>query len=340
MRRPLLFSLLTVALLGGLLSASLFLPLSSGQVQSFAVRPGENASRIALRLVEKGTMPAWSKTSFVALARMTGLSQRLRPGVYHMPTQASPWRLVHILGEAKTTGIRVTLPEGRTCWDLAGILQRASLMDSLEFAPACTDSSVARRLGIPAPHLEGFLFPDTYLFDGSERPIDVARTMHQRFLEVLNEVKDTTSPVWQAHGYLGTITLASIVEREAAVRSEAPLIAGAFWLRLQQGITLGADPTVRYALRKFTGSLTKTDLAIASPYNTRVYPGLPPGPIANPGKAALQATMKPDTREGYLYFVGKDDGSREHYFGRTLNEHVRYKNLAAKNRSQTGIMAP
>jgi len=105
-------------------------------------------------------------------------------------------------------------------------------------------------------------------------------------------------------------------------------------------MTLGADPTVRYALDKPTGSLTREDLAVASPYNTRIHPVLPPGPIANPGRNALRASFHPDTTHGYLYFVGKDDGSREHYFGRTLNEHVRYKNQAARNRQRTGIAPP
>ncbi|HOX52594.1 MAG TPA: endolytic transglycosylase MltG, partial [Fibrobacteria bacterium] len=189
--------------------------------------------------------------------------------------------------------------------------------------------------------MEGYLFPDTYLFDGSESPMDIARALHKRFRKVIQEAGDTaTSPVWKTYGLHGVATLASIVEREAAVRTEAPRIAGVFWLRLQQDIPLGADPTVRYALGKFTGSLTKSDLAFDSPYNTRLYAGLIPGPIANAGKDALRAAMFPDDAGGWLYFVAKDDGSREHFFAKDLNQHVRYKDQAARNRRISGVMAP
>lgn len=257
-----------------------------------------------------------------------------------MPESASILRLLQLFETVTPRSLRVTLPEGRTCHDYAGILSRQWLGDSATFAALCRDSSFAAELGIPGSNLEGYLFPDTYSFDGGETPREIFRFLKRRFDEVLAEVGDSGSPVWRAYGRHGMVTLASIVEREAAVRTEAPRISGVFWLRLREGIPLGADPTVRYALNKFTGSLTKTDLALPSPYNSRLFAGLPPGPIANPGRLALQAAMAPDTTGGWLYFVAKDDGSREHFFGRTLNEHVRYKRVAERNRTRSGVMAP
>lgn len=341
MRRTATTTLVLAALATGLLVASLVLPLPTrGEPRTFAIRPGDGASSISRRLVQEGHLAPWQRTGFVLTARLTGLQARLRPGTFQIPASSSIWRLVHLFESATPTSLRVTLPEGRTCRDFAGILSRQWLGDSTEFAALCRDSSFAAELGIPGSSLEGYLFPDTYAFDGGESPKEILRFLKRRFDEVLAEVADSSSPVWRAYGRHGMLTLASIVEREAAVRSEAPRISGVFWLRLREGIPLGADPTVRYALDKFTGTLTKTDLALVSPYNSRLFAGLPPGPIANPGRQALQAAMAPDTTGGWLYFVAKDDGSREHFFGRTLNEHVRYKRVAERNRAQSGVMTP
>lgn len=341
MRRIVTSLLVLAAVASGLLVASLLLPLSTrGETSAFSIRPGDGASSISRRLVQEGHLAAWQRPGFVLAARATGLQRRLRPGIFQVPASSSVWRLVHLFETVTPTSLRVTLPEGRTCNDFAGILSRQWLGDSTTFSALCRDSAFASELGIPGPSLEGYLFPDTYSFDGGESPKDVLRFLKRRFDEVLREVGDSSSPVWRAYGLHGMVTLASIVEREAAVREEAPRISGVFWLRLRQGIPLGADPTVRYALNKFTGSLTKTDLALVSPYNSRLFAGLPPGPIANPGRQALQAAMAPDTSGGWLYFVAKDDGSREHYFGRTLNEHVRYKRMAERNRAESGVMAP
>lgn len=335
-------SILLLAVIGaGLLVAAFVLPLSTrGESVPFTIRPGDGASSISRRLVEGDHLARWQRPGFVLAARLTGLQARLRPGVFQVPESASILRLIQLFETVTPRSLRVTLPEGRTCHDYAGILARQWLGDSATFAALCRDSSFAAELGVPGSSLEGYLFPDTYSFDGGESPKEIFRFLKRRFDAVLIEVGDSTSPVWRAYGRHGMVTLASIVEREAAVRAEAPRISGVFWLRLREGIPLGADPTVRYALNKFTGSLTKTDLALPSPYNSRLYAGLPPGPIANPGRLALQAAMAPDTTGGWLYFVGKDDGSREHYFGRTLNEHVRYKRVAERNRTLSGVMAP
>jgi len=336
MRRRVPILLLVVLVCLAALGHAVFRPFPSGKVTNWRLTPGEGVHGIARRLVREGRIPSWSGPLFRVVARARGLDRHLHAGFYHMDERMSVWSAVGILSGPVGPGIRVTLPEGRTCRDLSGILRQAQLADSATFAALCTNADSARKLGIPDSGLEGYLFPDTYLFGGGETPMDIARAMHRRFLEVIKASLDSSSPVWRTSGLHGVVTLASIVEREAAVRTEAPRIAGVFWKRLEQGIPLGADPTVRYALGKFTGPLTKSDLAIESPYNTRVYPGLPPGPIANPGSDAIRAAFHPDTTGGWLYFVAKEDGSREHYFARDLDQHVQYKEKAARNRRVRG----
>lgn len=337
--------ILAVVLLSGLALVAAWYgvmrPIPSGPVDPWRLRPGENTRSVANRLVAEGRLPAWSAPVFRLTARLRGLDKHIHFGIFRLHQKMSVWKTIDVLSGPSEAGLKVTIPEGRTCQDIAGILRRAELGDSTAFAQLCASGDSARKIGIRADGMEGYLFPDTYLFNGSESPMDIARAMFRRFRQVLSEAGDTSdSPVWKAHGLHGIATLASIVEREAAVRSEAPRIAGVFWNRLEQGIPLGADPTVRYALGKFTGSLTRDDLAIESAYNTRVYPGLPPGPIASPGKDALRAALHPDLDGDWLYFVAKDDGSREHFFAKDLNQHVKYKNQAAHNRRTSGVMAP
>ena len=332
------FLLVSVLVLGGLaaLGHAVFRPVPSGPAQSWRLQPGQGVRAVAKRLVSEGRIPSWSGPLFGAVARARGLDRHVHAGFFHMREHMSVWAAVDVLTGPSEAGIRATLPEGRTCRDLSGILHQAQLADSAVFAALCENADSARKLGIPVGSFEGYLFPDTYMFGGGESPMDIARAMHHQFLDVVKASVDSSSPVWRQLGLNGVVTLASIVEREAAVRSEAPKIAGVFWSRLQQGIPLGADPTVRYALGKFTGPLTKSDLAVESPYNTRLYAGLPPGPIANPGRDALDAALHPDTSGALLYFVAKEDGSRQHFFGRDLNEHVKFKEMAAHNRRRRG----
>lgn len=342
MKRHLTVLVLLVVVAFGSAGWMVAIPSASGPVEMWRMRPGESVRAISIRLAEEERIPSWSAPAFRIVARLRGLDRKLHPGFFQLPRHLSVWEAVSVLAGPSRPGLKATFPEGRTCQDLSGILQRAQVVpDSAAFALLCKDTAVARQVGIPGhTGIEGYLFPDTYLFDGTESPLDVVKIMFKHQQQVLREVGDSSSPVVKTYGWHGAVTLASIVEREAAVRGEAPRIAGVFWLRLKEGIPLGADPTIRYALGKFTGSLLKSELALETPYNTRLYAGLIPGPIANPGREALRAAFHPDTSEGWLYFVAKDDGSREHFFSRDLNEHVHFKNKASRNRTKSGVMAP
>src|SRR5690606_25969916 len=159
-----------------------------------------------------------------------------------------------------------------------------------------------------------------------------------RFHELIADMPLEDNAVIRKHGVRGLVTLAPIVEKEAAARREQRRIAGVFHNRLRKGWSLGADPTVRFAVRKMTATLRRDDLAINSPYNTRRFRGLPPGPICSPGEDALRATLNPE-KTTMMFFVAKDDGSREHFFTETYAEHNRYKDIAAQNRARMKLLA-
>jgi UPF0755 protein len=199
-------------------------------------------------------------------------------------------------------------------------------IDSLEFVRECGDTTVLRAHAPGVPSVEGYLFPDTYRFPPDAAPRDIIRRMTAHFEEMtatLPAVETSAGkPALSRHEY---VILASIIEREAEVAEERARISGVFHNRLAKKIPLGADPTIRYALRKFNGPLLVSELAMNTPYNTRLHTDLPPGPICSPGLASLSAAMVPmQTKD--LYFVAKWDGSGTHDFSQTNEEHSRKKN--------------
>jgi UPF0755 protein len=217
----------------------------------------------------------------------------------------------------------VTIVEGLTLEETAQHLAESGFGDLERFLDAMADPAPIRDLDEEAENLEGYLFPDTYAF--------VRGTSEQRMVAAMVEnfrrrVQQEIVPLLAADGdrsLRDLVTLASIVEKEARLDSERPLIAGVFHNRLQRGIALYADPTVVFALKqegRWEGRIRRADLAIDSPYNTYRYAGLPPGPIASPGLASLEAAADP-ADVPYLYFVSRNDGS--HVFSTTLAEHNR-----------------
>jgi UPF0755 protein len=273
---------------------------------------------------------AW-RPALLAWLKCSGVSRRIPAGKYTFVRRAGVIAAVHELANVLPNETVVTLPEGLTIEQTATRIAAALPIDTTEFITLCLDSAFARTVGpTTAASLEGFLFPDTYAFIEGTTPSEIIRRMVARFRQKWAEI-DSAS--FSAHGLteLQIVTLASIVEKEAVVALERPRIAGVFFNRLGRKMTLGADPTVRYVFRKFNGPLLAGELNVASPYNTRKYAGLPPGPICSPGLASLRAVMSP-LRTNELYFVAKWDGSGEHDFSVTNEEHgrkkmaIRYKN--------------
>lgn len=301
-----------------LVQTVLFLTTPAGPEGSVIVRiyPGATLSRVAEILEERGAVSSARK--FVWLARLTGKGARIKAGEYDLNPALKPSEVLDVLAEGKARLHQVTIPEGYTVAQIAAALEEAGLARAERFKAVCADPHLAASLGVEGADLEGYLFPDTYNLAFYMTEEAIARLMVRRFLSVWKRLEGE-APV-QGLSMRETVTLASIVEKEAARREEMPLISAVFHNRLSRGMKLQADPTVIYGLAdQFDGNLTRSHLRCPdNPYNTYCQEGLPPGPIGNPGEAALRAAIKP-ARVNYLYFVSRNDGT--HKFSASLAEH-------------------
>jgi UPF0755 protein len=201
---------------------------------------------------------------------------------------------------------------------IAAAFGRDNWVDPDKFLALCRDASFIRSLGIEAPTLEGYLFPETYALVRGEVSEQSLVTRMVRHFDQVWKALDKPDPLPLDRHQL--VTLASIVEKETGNGEERPIIAGVFYNRLHKKMRLQSDPTTIYGLANFNGNLTRKDLHTATPYNTYVIHGLPPGPICNPGRASLEAVLHP-AEVDYLYFVSRNNGS--HQFSATLEEHNR-----------------
>ncbi|MCL2100726.1 MAG: endolytic transglycosylase MltG [Fibromonadales bacterium] len=276
-----------------------------------------------------------STRSFEWWCRFNSGKVNFKTGWYNIPTGQSIEQIVALLSSGRTATIRVTIPEGKAAWETAGILANSALkLDSVKLDSLMYSQVFADSLGVKAKDLEGYLLPNTYDFPYGTDEQNAIRLLVRANLKLRDEMQAKNSPVWNELGdWHRVLTMASVVEKEAAVPNERTRIAGVFMNRYRIGMSLGADPTVRFIFRNMTGPIYKSQLASDNPYNTRKFAGLMPGPIANPGRAAIEATLFPMKTEE-LYFVAKDDGSREHFFSKTYADHNRLKNTAARNRGE------
>ena len=258
-----------------------------------------------------------SPEAFVALSALRGSARALRAGEYEFPRGTTTVGALRLLESGKVRLHLVLHPEGATVAELARALEQQQLAHAADVTRVASDPAFLRSLGVEAPSLEGYLFPDTYHFAKGMTPEQILSRMVQRLRtklspDLLTRARERRLDVHQL------LTLASIIEREAVVQEERPLISAVFWNRLQVGMPLQADPTVQYAVGKERRALTRADLATDHPYNTYVRPGLPPGPIASPGLSAIEAALEPAPVK-YLYFVASDD--HHHHFSTTIAEH-------------------
>jgi UPF0755 protein len=302
----------------------------------FEVPPKVSLTNLSQDLEAKGLIP--NALVFKTFLRISRQDKKIRAGYFYVRPSNSTLEMALKLTSGKMATQVVTIPEGKTSWEIYSILKARFPLDSLRFDSLVNSPEFAKSCVTGAPSLEGYLFPDTYVLPWKVTERDVLKVMTRRFLDVIKEF-NLDSPVYRTYGQRGWLTLASIVEKEAAVASEQDPIAGVFYNRLVQGWSLGADPTVRFAVRKPTGPLYVSDLNSDSPYNTRKFTGLPPGPICSPGRGALRAALNP-MKTDKMYFVAKDDGSREHFFSVDNSNHVRFKDVAASNRQKRGVDKP
>jgi UPF0755 protein len=253
-----------------------------------------------------------------AWARSQHLDRRVQSGDYRITQPVTPLQLLELLQSSSLALHWVTIPEGYTARQVAVALEQAGFGGRDVFRCVMESASLLRDLDLPGTGVEGFLFPDTYALAWAIEPETAIRTMVARF----REQSASLAEIRLAAGLteVEMVTLASLIEKETGRAEERPLIAGVFHNRLRLGMPLQSDPTVIYGLEKFGRSLTRGDLSDRSPYNTYTHAGLPPGPIANPGRAALEAAVSPAVTDA-LYFVSRNDGSHE--FSANLADHNR-----------------
>lgn len=258
-----------------------------------------------------------SPLGFVLLAALRGSARSLKAGEYEIPQHATTLLILSLLEEGKVKKHMVRFPEGGTVEELARLLEAEGLAKAEEVRGLAGYPSFLRSLGIEAESLEGYLFPDTYRFIKGMTTEEMLARMVLRLREQLTP--DILARA-EARGLTlhQLLTLASIIEKEAVVPQEQPLISAVFWNRLRRAMPLQADPTVQYAVGKDRRALSRADLQVLSPFNTYRFPGLPPAPIASPGKAAILAAIEP-AKAPYLYFVST--GGDRHHFSVTLEEH-------------------
>ncbi|MCX7816362.1 MAG: endolytic transglycosylase MltG [Syntrophales bacterium] len=263
---------------------------------------------------------------FCVLVIAKGAARKIRAGEYEFSTSMSPLEIIEKLLVGDIKKYRITVPEDLSLKEIAARLAAEGLVDESTFLYWAYNREFISSLGVEANSIEGYLFPDTYFFDRSMTARDIIRTMVKQFWKV------ATPALRQRAERMGMsvhewVTLASIIGKETSYSAEKPLVSAVFHNRMKRGMKLQSDPTAVYNI-DFNGVITKTHLLLDHPYNTyRIY-GLPPGPIANPGRDSLLAALYP-AKVDYLYFVSNGNGS--HRFSSTLEDH----NLAVQNyRSQ------
>jgi UPF0755 protein len=287
---------------------------------SLTVAPGASVDSIARRLHELGYVR--HVAIFKALVRLRGAGSALKAGEYTLAGPLTLEQIIEQLARGESLRRDVTFPEGRNIEELAALAFERAGVPRAEFLAAARDAALIHDLDPDARDLEGYLFPDTYDIPArSARGAALVGRMVARFREVL--APQVVRVQSSGFSLRQVVTLAALVELETARAEERPRIARVFLNRLARGMLLQTDPTVIYALRRagrYDGNIRKADLQVDSPYNTYRYAGLPPGPIASPGREAIEAVLAPAVGDE-LYFVSRNDGT--HHFSRTLREHER-----------------
>ncbi len=255
---------------------------------------------------------------FKLLGKIEGISRRVRAGYYGLNTNMNMWTVLDALREGKIIEYEVVIPEGYNLYQIGWTLSQTPLLqDHKDFDRLVTNKEFVHSLGINANTLEGYLFPDTYFFPKGITLKEIAQQMVQRFNAVfVDSYRQRAADLGFTERQI--VTLASIIEKEAKVESERRLIAAVYYNRLKRGMKLQSDPTAVYGLRAWVTKVTAQDLRRRSPYNTYLHRGLPPGPIANPGRGSLLAALYPADVD-YLYFVAQGDG--RHFFSKDYRSH-------------------
>jgi UPF0755 protein len=313
-RRLLKLALIAGGLAVGYAIYALNRPYAGFTGETFVDIPrGTNARGIAALLLKHGVIE--SEWHFLA-ARAVFRGRTLQAGEYRFSEPASTLGVFDRLARGDIFYKELVVPEGKNMFEVAELAAALGYFSAAEFLQAAKNPAPIRDLAPAATSLEGYLFPSTYRVNRQTTPQQLVSAMTAEFRRVWKSL-EAKAPVHE------TVILASLVEKEGKVEEERPLIAAVYRNRLKLGMRLDADPTTIYAAilqGRYQGSIRRSDLESTHPYNTYRNPGLPPGPIANPGRASLAAALDPADAK-YLYFVAKPDGSGRHIFSETYEAH-------------------
>jgi UPF0755 protein len=303
-----------------------FLAAGPGRAEEkvvFEIPGGTSFQQIAADLQAKGLIIDAYKMRI--LAKLTNQDGRVKRGEYELNRSMTPQRILGILVEGKSIQYPITFPEGTNIFEMASMLENKGLFKANDFLKACRDKALIQQLlGVDVSSLEGYLFPETYKLTKYTSLKEFITAMVQNFKNAYQQLEGngSTAPVNLARHEI--VTLASVVEKETGAPEERPMIASVFYNRLQKNMKLQSDPTIVYGIWVDTGTykqnITKDDILRPTRYNTYTVARLPFGPIANPGREALAAVMKPATAD-FFYFVSRNDGT--HVFTKTYQDHLK-----------------
>jgi UPF0755 protein len=313
--RWLLALIILLALGGGYMAYQFTRPSAAFKGETFLDFPkGTTTPEMANSLENAGVIPhGWEFLLVHALRPQ----RALQAGEYRFAKPESVLQVFDRIARGDVFYYTLVVPEGQNMFDIAGAAAKLGVFPAADFLKVARDPSSIRDLDPAAPTLEGYLFPSSYRLDRHTTATKLCHLMTSRFREIWNQ----SGAAGNVHQ---TVTLASLIEREARVPTDRPIVSSVFQNRLKIGMKLDCDPTTIYAALlegRYTGTIHQSDLASPNPYNTYRNAGLPPGPIANPGKDSLMAALHPAETD-YLYFVLRPDGSGAHNFSKSISEHL------------------
>jgi UPF0755 protein len=325
MRYFFIATVLVLILAAGRFGIFILMPGGDGKiVRTVDFAKGSSLKKLADELEKEKIIG--SSTLFVLYGRISGVSGKVQAGAYQFTDAMTPVEILRKLASGDVFEKKFAVPEGYSIFQIAEMLDSRGYFKKELFLKECRNPLLLKEFGIAAETVEGYLYPSTYNLVKLDEPAALIRQMAGQFRKVYAEkfsVLESATRLSQ----IQIITLASIVEKEAVVPQEKPVIASVFLNRLKKGIPLQSDPTATYGIRAFGGKVSGSDVRRDTPYNTYLLKGLPPGPIGNPGADAIEAVLQP-ARTGYYYFVAKSDGT--HHFSVSLDEHNRAVRLYLK----------
>ncbi len=280
----------------------------------FTIEKGQNIVQIASNLKKKGFIR--SELFFISLIRLSGSARKVKSGQYNLHSGMRSTDILQKFVRGVVATVKFTIPEGFIIQQIADLLEKEGIVSPDQFIEAAKNPEILEKYKIPFNNAEGFLFPDTYIVAKDLAAEHIVDFMIERFFSNLRKI---SSRKYEIEEMKKMVIIASLVEKEAQLDSERPVISAVFYNRLEKGKRLESCATIQYILGKTKERLLYSDLKIESPYNTYLNGGLPPGPISNPGLGSLKAAIEPADVD-YLFFVSKKDGS--HYFSTTYEEHL------------------